>query len=94
MAVPLLVMGALPAQGAGNAASGKKLHEAHCISCHAARFEGKWETMYTRPERKKKSLEELRGMVLFCDNQVGTGWFDNEIDDVTAYLNETFYHYK
>lgn len=90
----MLVLGVGSAWAAGDAANGKKLHDAHCLSCHAARFGGKAETMYTRPDRKKKSLEELRGMVQFCDNQVGTQWFDNEINDVAAYLNEAFYHFK
>ncbi len=32
--------------------------------------------------------------VKLCEFNSGSGWFDEEIDSVTEYLNKTYYHYK
>lgn len=65
---------------------GKALHDANCISCHGV------ET-YTRPDRKITSLEALAARVRACDANLGTQLFDEDIDKITAYLNETYYKF-
>ncbi|MBF0589306.1 MAG: cytochrome c [Magnetococcales bacterium] len=79
---------------AGDPDNGKELHDEKCLSCHAGMFKGAPYKIYTRKERKKKSLKELGAMVGFCNQQVGAQWFDDEITDVTSYLNKTFYQFK
>ncbi|MGN7611551.1 c-type cytochrome [Magnetococcales bacterium HHB-1] len=74
--------------------NGKELHQESCISCHAARFSGDPFKIYTRENRRKKDLPQLKAMVEYCNQQIGTQWFDDDINDVTEYLNQSFYHYK
>ena len=38
-----------------------------------------------------KTLKHLRSQVLFCAVNNDVEWFDEEIDDVTAYLNAFYY---
>ncbi|ABK43078.1 conserved hypothetical protein [Magnetococcus marinus MC-1] len=90
MAVAML--GLLSGQTAA-ADEGKVLHDESCIACHASRFNGQAEQMYTRAERKKNSYASLKQMVAFCNNQVGTGWFDEEVGLVTDHLNRTYYKF-
>ena len=36
----------------------------------------------------------LGKQVRFCEQAVGLTWFDDEIDAVTRYLNQGFYHFE
>ncbi|MCH8263566.1 MAG: cytochrome c [Proteobacteria bacterium] len=63
---------------------GKELHQENCLECHKSE-------LYERTDRTVKTLKHLRSQVLFCAVNNDVGWFDEEIDDVTAYLN-TFYY--
>ena len=63
---------------------GKELHQENCLQCHKA-------DIYERPERTVKTLKHLRSQVLFCAVSNDIEWFDEEIDDVTAYLNAFYY---
>jgi cytochrome c553 len=66
--------------------NGKALHDANCMRCHD-------ETNYTRQNRIVKSYEGLRERISLCELSAEMAWFDEEIDDVTAYLNNAFYHF-
>lgn len=82
---------AAPAPAAQQAAAsgeqtGKALHDANCISCHDS-------GVYTRADRKITSLEALAGQVRRCDANLGTQLFDEDMDKITAYLNETYYKF-
>ncbi|MBF0186853.1 MAG: cytochrome c [Magnetococcales bacterium] len=93
--VLLAVMGRQSVQADESAiAMGKALHEGSCLSCHAARFGGDPYKIYTREDRRKKDKESLLQMVAFCNQQVGTGWFDDEVEAVTDYLDATYYRFK
>jgi hypothetical protein len=85
----LLCMG-LPATGHADA---KVLHDTHCRDCHAGRFDGQADRVYTRQDRKVRSMDQLRTMVGFCNQQVGTQWFDEDVEAVTHYLNQQFYQF-
>lgn len=71
-----------------------KLHQANCIECHAAMFDNKPNTMYTRKDRKVKTAEGLRSRVQMCAINLNLQWFDEDIDEVTHFLNEEFYHFE
>ncbi|MCK5811083.1 MAG: hypothetical protein KAH00_08325 [Cocleimonas sp.] len=71
----------------GSATKGKTIYTAsECVRCHQTN------EMFTRKDRKVKSLSELNSQVRKCDSQLSTNLFDDEIEDVVAYLNEA--HYK
>lgn len=73
---------------AGNAANGEKLFKASkCNQCHGTE-------VYTRKDRKVKTLPALESQVRRCDSNLNTNWFDDEIIDVTAHLNKKYYKFK
>ncbi len=52
-----------------------------CVRCHD-------DSMYTREDRKTQSYyASLRERVVQCEIMTELIWFEEEIDDVTAYLN-------
>ena len=67
--------------------NGKILHDTNCMRCHD-------ETNYTRPNRIVNSFDELRERISLCELSAEMAWFEEEIDDVTAYLNKAFYHFS
>ena len=67
--------------------NGKALHDANCMRCHQ-------ESIYTRKDRLIYSYPELRERISQCELGAELTWFDEEIDDVTAYLNDAFYHFE
>lgn len=67
--------------------NGKALHNENCVRCHD-------DSMYTREDRKTKRYSLLRERVVQCEVMTELIWFEEEIDDVTAYLNESFYHFN
>jgi len=67
--------------------NGKALHNESCVRCHD-------DSMYTREDKKTKSYSLLRERVVQCEIMAELIWFEEEIDDVTAYLNESFYHFS
>jgi len=72
---------------AADAANGKVLHDANCDSCHD-------DGVYTRKERRVTSADGLRKQVQRCEQALGLKWFDEDVDDVTAWLNDNYYHFK
>lgn len=96
----LLLIGLLPAlaslsaSAADNALSaGKKLVDAHCISCHASSYGGDGSGIYTREYRKVRSLNGLKAQVTNCNTMLNLKWFDDEEQQVVQYLNHTYYHF-
>jgi mono/diheme cytochrome c family protein len=68
-------------------ADGRALYEQNCLKCHQSE-------VYTRPDRKIASLEGLGQQVQRCESALSLRWFDDDVAAVTAYLNDTFYHFK
>ncbi len=66
---------------------GKSLQQKNCMSCHD-------DGMYTRNERKVTTREGLTKQVKRCELTLGLQWFDEDVDDVAGYLNESFYKFK
>ena len=66
--------------------NGKALHDANCKRCHN-------ENVYTRKDRLIHSYDALRERIIQCELMAEMAWFDEEIDDVVAYLNQAFYKF-
>jgi len=69
------------------ATTGKELHEKNCISCHKPE-------LYTKPDHRVTSREELSTRVQLCEQQLQLRWFDEETESVAEYLNREYYHFK
>jgi len=67
--------------------NGEALHAEHCVACHTT-------TKYTTSTRKAQDLASLESRVKRCDFSLGTQLFDEDIDDIVAYLNLNFYHFE
>jgi len=72
---------------AADAGHGKALHDKNCTSCHD-------DKVYTRQDRKVTTAAGLQKQVQRCELTLGLKWFDEDIEDVAAHLNETYYHFK
>ena len=66
--------------------AGQALHEQHCLSCHDS-------GVYTRADRKVKSPEGLRKQVQRCELSLGLSWYDEDVDNVAHYLDQTYYKF-
>jgi len=73
---------------------GAELHQRHCITCHNKLAGGDGTHLYTRSDRRVTSLPGLRKQVRLCKDNLGLVWFDDEVDDVVAYLNAAYYRFK
>ncbi|NNJ94441.1 MAG: cytochrome c [Halobacteria archaeon] len=71
---------------AADTAHGMTLAQQHCTACHD-------NGVYTRENRRITTLDGLRTQVRRCELSLGLKWFDEDIDDVTVYLNESFYKF-
>ncbi|MEJ2360243.1 MAG: c-type cytochrome [Gammaproteobacteria bacterium] len=79
---------------AANLARGKKLVEENCVKCHAGIVGGDGSKIYTRSNRSIDSLPALIKQVHRCKNALGVSWPEDQIADVVAYLNKTYYKFK
>ena len=70
----------------GDAASGKRLYEAHCTECHDT-------SVLTRQDRFVQSLEALQEQLLSCAHMAGKQLSETEAQDLLKYLNDEFYHF-
>jgi hypothetical protein len=66
---------------------GEALVEKHCTSCHD-------DAIYTREGRRVTTVNGLQKQVRRCEQSLGLTWFDEEIADVVAYLNNNYYHFE
>jgi hypothetical protein len=82
----MLLSGMAPPAAAGDADKGKTLHDLHCTRCHDS-------TMYTRSQRTIENFTALRERVQQCELAAELMWFEEDVDDVAAWLNREFYHF-
>ena len=88
--IPLFtVLGLLTAApaAAADVQAGKKLHDQHCMQCHDS-------GVYTREDRRVNSLDALHKQVRRCDASLGLRWFDQDVESVVKYLNQTWYNFE
>ncbi len=79
---------------AGDAKLGQAMHDKQCVNCHVRQVGGDGSRVYTRPDRKIASLSALRQRVAFCSNQTNAGWFPEDEEHVTAWLNQQYYKFS
>lgn len=75
------------ALAAGDSANGEKLYRSACLSCHDT-------SIHTRADKIIFSKKALRKRVEFCEGNTNTNWNASQMDDVTEWLNATFYKYE
>lgn len=73
--------------GKGDPSEGKALHDKSCVACHDS-------SVYSRPDRKIKSASQLAARISGCNANTGANWFPSDEENVGAYLNHSFYHFK
>lgn len=75
-----------------NPKNGQVLHQKHCQACHISMF-GDEKTIYTRADHKVTDKNKLDNQVQACNQNLGLGWFDTEINDTAAWLSQEYYHF-
>ena len=68
---------------------GQRLHESHCVTCHASPHTAAF--YQARQGGKIKSRDSLQTMVQACVTHFDLPWFDEEVGAVTTYLDRTHY---
>ena len=77
---------AAPGVEAGDAARGRALYESHCSSCHS-------ESVHGREKREARDFEAVRAWVARWNTSLTLRWGEEEIEDVTLYLNGAYYRF-
>jgi len=75
---------------ADDLSQGKEIHDESCLSCHMGNHD---EAFYMRKDRKMKSQKGLMTMIRMCDAQIGTSLFDEDMEEIGKYLNNSFYKF-
>ena len=65
---------------------GRALYETRCTACHET-------SVHQRSSRKAQSFASLRAEVERWNASTGGDWKRDEVDQVTAYLNERYYRF-
>ena len=79
----------------GDPAVGEKLATTkNCAACHQRQVGGDGSKLYTRADRKVKTLAQLASQVRFCSTQFKTGWLPEDEEHVVAWLNHRYYQFK
>ena len=72
---------------------GGELFADNCVECHMVPHDENW--FRARAEAgKMDSYDSLRTMVQGCANNFNAPWFDEEVDAVTAWLNQEYYGFE
>ena len=71
----------------GDATEGQRLHQANCTGCHDS-------SIYTRPDRKVRSLDALEHQVDGCGHAAKKEFSAAENHNLVKYLNDRFYHFQ
>lgn len=71
---------------AADAQRGAALYELRCGNCHS-------ESVHGRSKRVAKDFGEVRRWVTRWNEHLALRWGNEEIDDVSVYLNNTYYRY-
>jgi hypothetical protein len=82
----LVLAAAVPLAGAGDFERGKTLYNARCVGCHDR-------SVHQREARKALTIEGIKAQVRRWDAFLQGAWRNNEVNDVTTYLNELYYRY-
>ena len=83
-ALTLLLAMAVPGVTAQDAERGRHLYENHCQGCHSSRA-------HIREGRKVRTRTDLSAWVRRWQRSQSLNWGEEEVADVAAYLNDTYY---
>lgn len=79
----------------GNAEAGKALFEKNnCNGCHAKMLGGDGSAVFTRAEHKVKTPAALSTQIRRCSSNLGLMLFEEDEENLAAYLNKTYYKFK
>ena len=68
--------------------TGKRLfNENKCVECHST-------DKFKYRKDKVNNFDKLHKTVNSCSSNTNTGWFDDEVMDVSSYLNRDYYHFE
>lgn len=65
---------------------GATLYELRCGNCHS-------ESVHSRSKRVATDFDDVRRWVSRWRTDLGLQWGEEEIDDVSVYLNDTYYRF-
>lgn len=82
----LLMPSAHAASLPGDSASGMRLLDAHCMTCHQT-------DVFTRKDRRVQSLDALKQQLTSCTHMAEQEFSRSEMQDLLKYLNDQFYHF-
>ncbi len=85
----LALLGVFPiahAQTEQGATLGELLYSTHCSTCHAVEI-------HWRAKSLSSDWSSLKVQVRRWQLNIGLGWSEDEITDVTRYLNNTYYNF-
>lgn len=83
----LLAIGFSSVSVAADLEEGKDMYEEDCTKCHDS-------SVFTRKDRKVNDLDALKTQVHRCVTSQGYSWFDEDEENVVAYLSESFYKFN
>jgi mono/diheme cytochrome c family protein len=86
LAAMLAVVPASRAAHAADPGRGAALYELRCGGCHS-------ESVHGRKKLAARDFSEIRGWVVRWSENLKLAWSVEEIDDVSVYLNNTYYRY-
>jgi hypothetical protein len=87
LSLTLVANGAQAALLPGDAVKGKAVYDKTCVACHDT-------SVYTRANRRIKTVEGLIGQVNGCVRQTGAKLDHDQVNDLVKYLDESFYKFK
>lgn len=93
LSLPIAILTACAALLVAGAASGadpdrgRGLYEQRCGECHA-------ESVHGRAKRVARDFDGIQGWVKRWNETLGLRWNDEDIDDVTVFLNSRYYRFS
>ena len=85
LATPAILF-ATRSASAADVQRGRALYESRCGTCHS-------ESVHGRTKRVATDFNAVRGWVERWNGTLRLRWGDEELDDVAAYLNDTYYRF-
>lgn len=92
----LLLLALLAASAAALSADlprGQRLHDKHCVSCHAEQYAGDGAGIYLRENRLIRSRQALEQRVAVCNKMTKAGLSTDDEKNVSAYLAQRYYKF-
>lgn len=79
----------------GDAEAGKKFFaQNQCNRCHDGIMGGDGNAIFTRPNRKVKTPQQLVDQMHVCTGNIGITLTTQDEQNLGAYLNLNYYHFK